>query len=105
LLSIPHNPKALTKPIIEDAAHRFLALGVGAEAVHAEKASVIIRSAELGAYLATHGANGVYTGRWVQAYWTKDDTHKVVDVTGAGNSFLGGLAAGLYQSGGDLVEG
>jgi len=38
-------------------------------------------------------------GMWVQAYWTAQDDDKIVDVTGAGNSFLGGLAAGMLISG------
>jgi sugar/nucleoside kinase (ribokinase family) len=29
---------------------------------------------------------------------------KILDVTGAGNAFLGGVMVGLYQSGNDLVE-
>ncbi|KAI8614550.1 Ribokinase-like protein [Chytriomyces sp. MP71] len=36
----------------------------------------------------------------VEAFW-KHAT-EVVDVTGAGNSFMGGLMVGLYQTGGDL---
>ena len=62
-------------------------------------------------------------GVWVDAYWTTGDKHKIVDVTGcfesrylysvssnanvklgAGNSFLGGLAAGIILSG-DMYEG
>lgn len=36
--------------------------------------------------------------RWIPAYWTKDDAaDKVVDPTGGGNTFLGGLAAALAR--------
>lgn len=36
--------------------------------------------------------------RWIPAYWTKDDAaEKVVDPTGGGNTFLGGLAAALAR--------
>lgn len=36
--------------------------------------------------------------KWIPAYWTKVDAHeKVVDPTGGGNTFLGGLAAALAR--------
>lgn len=35
--------------------------------------------------------------RWIPAYWTKENADKVVDPTGGGNTFLGGLAAGLAR--------
>ena len=63
---------------------------------------VIIRSGNLGAYLHTRNQP---SGRWVQAYWCEKDAGKVVDVTGAGDAFLGGLAAGLTLSGGDAYQG
>jgi sugar/nucleoside kinase (ribokinase family) len=39
---------------------------------------------------------------WIEAYWSTEE--RVVDVTGAGNSFLGGLAAGLVLTNGDVFE-
>jgi len=60
---------------------------------------VIIRSGAMGAYVATRAKGG----KWVDAFWT-DNKDKVVDVTGAGNSFLGGLAAGLLLADGDIYE-
>ncbi|KAK0453374.1 Ribokinase-like protein [Armillaria borealis] len=83
-----------TKTSIEEAAEKFLDFGVGSKG----RGSVIIRSGELGAYVATR-ANG---GKWVDAFWA--DQEKVVDVTGAGNSFLGGLGAGLYLAQGDVYQ-
>lgn len=53
----------------------------------------------MGAYIATRAKGG----QWIDAYWT-DIPEKVVDVTGAGNGFLGGLAAGLLLSEGDVYE-
>lgn len=41
-------------------------------------------------------------GVWVEAFWK--DQSRVKDVTGGGNSFLGGLGAGLALTG-DVVEG
>lgn len=35
--------------------------------------------------------------RWIPAYWTKENAAKVVDPTGGGNTFLGGLAVGLAR--------
>lgn len=114
LLSLPLTP---TKALIEEAATEFLRIGVGIDG----NGWVVIRSGELGAYVK----NRVQDGIWVDAFWTSDDEGKVVDVTGmslkaghlafiecvlsgnlgAGNSFLGGLAAGLVLSNGDLYKG
>ncbi|KAG5654465.1 hypothetical protein H0H81_001964 [Sphagnurus paluster] len=82
-------PLPPTRTLIEEATDRFLEYGVGA----AQKGWVIIRSGELGAYVK----NLEGPGKWVQAFWSynSEDITRVVDVTGAGNSFLGGLAAGI----------
>lgn len=46
---------------------------------------------------------------WIDAYWTRDATpdfqDHIVDVTGGGNAFLGGLSAGWKLTNGDLLEG
>jgi len=95
LLSFPLPPN---KSTIEKAASKFLDFGIGTGG----KGSVVIRSGQLGAYVKSRGTNGI----WVDAYWTEsqEDAQHVVDVTGAGNSFLGGLAAGLTHTEGDVVE-
>lgn len=92
LLSIPLPP---TKTMIEKATKDFLDMGVGKEG----SGWVLIRCGALGAYMKSRATNG----RWVEAFWA-EDVDKVVDVTGAGNSFLGGFAAGLELSGGDIYE-
>jgi len=92
LLSIADPP---SKEVIERACAKFLDHGVGPEG----RGHVVIRCDEMGAYVACRQRAGV----WVDAFWTKDDSDKVVDVTGAGNNFLGGLAAGLYYTG-DVYE-
>ncbi|KAJ3556052.1 hypothetical protein NP233_g12066 [Leucocoprinus birnbaumii] len=97
LLSLPLPP---TKATIEQAACMFLAIGVGTSSYGV----VIIRSGQLGAFaLSPKDEKGI----WIDAYWTEGegDLRHVVDVTGAGNSFLGGLAAGLYLTKGDIYEG
>lgn len=89
-------PVPPTKSSIEEAAHKFLEFGIG----KGYTGSVIIRSGEMGAYVETRGKEG----RWVEAYWTSADSGKIVDVTGAGNAFLGGLAAGLLLENGDIYD-
>jgi len=89
ILSMPQPPQRKT---IERAAHIFLELGAKA---------VIIRSGAMGAYVAPRQGE---PGRWVNAYFSIQDTHCVKDVTGAGNAFLGGLAAGLCLCDRNLLE-
>ncbi|OBZ76786.1 Uncharacterized protein C16C9.01c [Grifola frondosa] len=91
LLSMSLPP---TKALIEEACRRLLDLGVGNNG----SGCVIIRSGALGAYVATRERE-----EWIDAFWVDDDSH-IVDVTGAGNSFLGGLGAGLLLAHGDIYE-
>ncbi|THG97654.1 hypothetical protein EW026_g4380 [Hermanssonia centrifuga] len=93
LLSVFEPP---SKSLIEEACHRFLDIGVGPEG----KGTVIIRSGSMGAYIASR----TRAGQWVPAFWGAEDARKVVDVTGAGNAFLGGLAAGLHFTGNDVFK-
>ncbi|KAK4705250.1 hypothetical protein P7C70_g957, partial [Phenoliferia sp. Uapishka_3] len=72
--------KARGKKGIEDVAARFLERGAR---------RVVVRSGAWGAWIVEKGSDGM----WVDAY--HKDASKVVDVTGAGNSFVGGLIAGL----------
>ncbi|KAF7331930.1 PfkB domain-containing protein [Mycena kentingensis (nom. inval.)] len=94
--SVLSMPLPLSRQGIEEACRRFLQLGVGREGTGA----VVIRSGAMGACVALRGQRL----RWVDAFWTSADETKIVDVTGAGNSFLGGLAAGLKLSGGDIYQ-
>ena len=106
----------VTHDAVQSAALRFLDFGVGPSG----KGCVIIRCAALGACVATRERGC----RWVDAFWTAQDTSNIVDVTGqcirilalisslktrarqgAGNSFLGGLAAGLVLENGDVYRG
>ncbi|KAI0002985.1 Ribokinase-like protein [Russula compacta] len=91
LLAVPLPP---TKSSIEQACKTFLDFGVGPGGT----GWVIIRSGGMGAYIACRSRPGA----WVEAYWRTNE--RVVDVTGAGNSFLGGLAAGLTLTNGDVFE-
>lgn len=71
LLSLPLPP---TKSLIEQAAVKFLDLGIGAEGC----GCVIIRSGGMGAFVKTRNTEGT----WVDAFWASDDAGKIVDVTG-----------------------
>lgn len=71
LLSLCTTP---TKDLVEQAASKFLDLGVG----KAGEGHVIIRSGAMGAYLAARSS----PGKWIEAFWTIGSEQKVVDVTG-----------------------
>ncbi|KAF8559040.1 Ribokinase-like protein [Imleria badia] len=86
----------VTRDAVQSAALRFLDFGVGPSG----NGCVIIRCAALGACVATREKGC----RWVDAFWTPHDASHIVDVTGAGNSFLGGLAAGLVLENGDMYQ-
>ncbi|GAA6012021.1 hypothetical protein JCM11491_000138 [Sporobolomyces phaffii] len=80
---------------VEDLAQRFLDEGA--------QDTVVIRSGAWGAYAVRKDRRD--EGFWVPAYYAYDDADaqkKVVDVTGAGNSFLGGLMGGLVLHPDDL---
>lgn len=72
---------------IEEVARRFVREGAGG--------AVVIRSGRLGAFGIGKGVRE--GGVWVPAYWENGD--KVVDVTGAGNSFLVSFSSVLRLTG------
>ena len=83
LLSITSPP---TRSLIQESARKLLDYGV--------RDAVIIRSGAMGAFVLVRGSPKAW---WVPAFWSSDDPEaegKVIDVTGAGNAFLGGLSAG-----------
>ena len=71
-LGILADPSPVSKPSIERACKSFLDLGVGP----AGTGTVIIRSGNLGAYVASREQPGI----WIEAYWRIEE--RVVDVTG-----------------------
>ncbi|KIM33423.1 hypothetical protein M408DRAFT_326140 [Serendipita vermifera MAFF 305830] len=84
---VPADGKEPSKQLIEKAASIFYGFGSDSQS----NVKVVIRSGELGVYIKDSPDDGL----WIDAYWGAYDSGKVVDVTGAGNAFLGGLAAGL----------
>jgi len=83
-------------PIIETLTRHLLGLGVGKDG----RGTVVIRCSRLGCCVGTK-QRGL---KWIPAYFAGEDAVRVKDVTGAGNAFLGGFAAGLNLSGGDPYE-
>jgi len=86
-----------TKEGIEELARRLLEVGVGQES----SGAVVVRAGHRGSFVISKNVS-----IWLPAYYAseEDNSHrKVVDTTGAGNSFLGGLGAGLAQTKGNLV--
>ena len=59
--------------------------------------AVIVRAGSMGSYTISDSWTG-----WVPAYWTASQQDKVVDPTGGGNAWLGGLMAGLLLSDDDM---
>ena len=65
--------------------------------------AIVVRAGRDGCYVATHGFN-----EWLPAYHKPPDDPeassnlKVVDPTGGGNAFLGGLAIGLVRTGSEV---
>ncbi|KAG9317235.1 hypothetical protein JVU11DRAFT_1428 [Chiua virens] len=70
----------ITRDTVQSAALHFLNLGIGPSG----KGCVIIRSAALGACVASCEMGC----RWVDAFWSSQDTSKIVDVTGQYSLFL-----------------
>jgi sugar/nucleoside kinase (ribokinase family) len=63
------------------------------------KGAVVIRVGKEGCYIARSGSKA---GSWLPPYHR--DQSKVIDPTGGGNGFLGGLAVGLVRTDFDVVK-
>ncbi|ORX34975.1 Ribokinase-like protein [Kockovaella imperatae] len=89
LLSIPQivSPEA-----VESAAREFGNL--------IPDTTVIVRAGPLGSFTVSKTWSG-----WVPAYWKPKEQDRVIDPTGGGNAWLGGLCAGLLLSKGDIKLG
>lgn len=108
----------LLKDAIEAVARRLFQLIVVPEAPEVNGGwdrGVIVRCGALGSCIARQRhvdeihSQELVRLQWIGAYWTVEidpnfQDH-IVDVTGGGNAFLGGLAAGMKLTNGDLVEG
>ena len=77
---------------IEECCRVWLDSGIS----HAGKGAIVVRAGKDGCYVASR-----QNTRWIPAY--HQNSSKVVDPTGGGNTFLGGLAVGLVRIG-DVSE-
>ena len=95
LFSFEHK-SGVDREAVEKHAKELVASGIGAKG----EGVVVVRSGKIGCYIARAGS--CQTSRWLPAYHT--DQNKVIDPTGGGNGFLGGLAVGLVRTDFDVVE-
>jgi sugar/nucleoside kinase (ribokinase family) len=84
------------KNAVEEHAAELVTSGIGANG----EGVVVVRSGKEGCYIARSG--GDRRSCWLPAYHTNQS--KVIDPTGGGNGFLGGLAVGLVRTNFDVVE-
>lgn len=95
-LELPPSEGPLDPKLVERWSFELLKSGVGEHGLGA----VVVRAGALGCYIAT---GDLKRRKWLPAYHQSDPTssrpNKVVDPTGAGNTFLGGLAIGLVRGG------
>jgi sugar/nucleoside kinase (ribokinase family) len=95
LFSFEHK-SGVVKEAVEKHAAELIASGIGAKG----DGVVVVRSGKVGCYIARAGTS--QTSCWLPAYHTEQ--RKVIDPTGGGNGFLGGLAVGLVRTDFDVVE-
>ena len=81
------------RDVVEDHALRLWTNGFGVDGTGA----VVVRAGAAGCLVLTKMQR-----KWLPAF--HDDSSRVIDPTGGGNGFLGGLAVGLLRSGRDIVE-
>lgn len=85
----------LSPRLVEECSAMWLSAGIGPQ----RNGHVVVRCGKDGCYVA---GSDLAKGRWIPAYHQSADA--VVDPTGGGNGFLGGLAVGLVRCGGSVVE-
>lgn len=90
------HASGVEKQAVEKHAGELVASGIGRQG----EGVIVVRSGKIGCYIARSG--GDKRSCWLPAYHT--DQSKVIDPTGGGNGFLGGLAVGLVRTNFDVVE-
>lgn len=85
---------AFVRERIQAEAKYFVDAGIG----HDRKGCIVVRCAHYGCLVASKDIEPI----WLPAFYNPDSS-KVVDATGAGNAFLGGLGMG-YQKTGNFIE-
>lgn len=84
------------KQAVEKHAGELAASGIGLQG----QGVIVVRSGKEGCYIARSGNDK--STCWMPAFHT--DQSKVIDPTGGGNGFLGGLSVGLVRKNFDVVE-
>ncbi|KAK6507616.1 hypothetical protein TWF481_006042 [Arthrobotrys musiformis] len=74
---------------IEINAEKWYLSGIGSDS----KGPIIVRAGKDGCYIRYEGGR-----KWLPAYFDDTESSRVVDPTGGGNCFIGGLAVGLVRS-------
>ncbi|CAK4031122.1 Hypothetical predicted protein [Lecanosticta acicola] len=87
-----HNV-SVAKTAVENHAQRFLENGIGSDG----NGAAVIRAGASGCFVLAPS-----TRQWLPAF--HESAQKVVDPTGGGNGFLGGLAVGLARTDFDVLE-
>ncbi|KAK0457275.1 Ribokinase-like protein [Desarmillaria tabescens] len=69
--------------------------------------TIVVRAGARGCFITNKNPMlGTCTSRWLPPYWTAEEAKvNVRETTGAGNSFLGGLCAGMAMAGDDVFIG
>jgi sugar/nucleoside kinase (ribokinase family) len=86
------SPDHVNHRLLESLCSQLLESGIGQDG----KGGIVVRCGKDGCLVASHGQR-----KWLPAF--HQSAEKVVDPTGGGNGFLGGLAIGLVR-GGTLEE-
>ncbi|KAK6336832.1 hypothetical protein TWF718_009620 [Orbilia javanica] len=81
--------EAETRDSIENNAEKWYLSGIGAD----RAGPIIVRAGKDGCYIRYRGGK-----KWLPAYFDDDRSAQVVDPTGGGNCFIGGLAVGLVRT-------
>ena len=92
LFNFKHSSN-VDRKAVETHVNKLLARGIGPIG----DGAVVVRAGKEGCFTADLNKR-----KWLPAY--HQDSDRVVDPTGGGNGFLGGLAVGLVRNDGDLVE-
>jgi sugar/nucleoside kinase (ribokinase family) len=97
--SILNLPIEETTSAAEYAASEFSRL-LACDDPDGPRTAIVVRAGPLGSITVSDHWQG-----WVPAYWRAHEQNRVVDVTGGGNAWLGGLCAGLSLTRGDMRSG
>lgn len=95
LFGFEHS-NGVDRDAVERHAAELAASGIGPKG----EGVIVVRSGKQGCYIA-HSSKDK-SNCWLPAYHT--DQTKVIDPTGGGNGFLGGLSVGLVRTGFDVIE-